>query len=191
MFARYAVVGLVVVACRSSDAPRQQASPAAKVALAAPTPAAPPVEPARAVSNALADRPERISTGSDLDELERETAPYSTQARRSYPDAKRRYLAGLPPGQHLSVVTKLRSPGASEVVFVVVTGINGDQITGRIANNIRSVTGYKLGESYMLSESAILDWVIVRPDGGEEGNLVGKFLDERDARQHQESPAAR
>jgi hypothetical protein len=182
MVVRYVLVAVVVAACGTADPTPPRPAPAAKVA------APPSAEPA--ASSAPKDPP-GITTGSDIGELEREIAPYSAQARKSYPDAKRRYLAGLPPGYHLSVVTKLSSPGRSEVVFVAVTGIQGDQITGRIADEIRSVAGYKIGDAYTLPESAIIDWVIVAPDGREDGNVVGKFLDERDAkRQHQEPPPA-
>lgn len=75
------------------------------------------------------------------------------------------------------MVTKLHSPGREETVFVQVQRIEGDQITGRIASNILSVRGYKAGDTYTLSERDLIDWVITRPDGSEEGNLVGKFLD--------------
>ena len=46
------------------------------------------------------------------------------------------------------------------------------------------MAGYKAGDSYTLSERDIVDWVIVRPDGSEEGNVVGKFVEERNAKQH-------
>jgi uncharacterized protein YegJ (DUF2314 family) len=116
--------------------------------------------------------------------MERAIAPVIEQARKSYPDAKKRYLAGLPSGQRFSVVTKLQSPGRTEAVFITVTAIKGNQIMGRIDSEIRGVAGYKAGESIILAESDIVDWVIVRPDGSEEGNLVGKFLEERNAKQH-------
>ena len=135
-------------------------------------------------SNAPKDEPVQVSTSAERDEMERAIAPYIEQARKSYPDAKKRYLAGLPSGHRFSVVTKLRSQGRVEAVFVTVTGIKGDQITGRIDSDVRGVAGYKAGDSYTLSERDIVDWVIVRPDGGEEGNLVGKFLEERNAKQH-------
>jgi hypothetical protein len=35
---------------------------------------------------------------------------------------------------------------------------------------------------YSFQESELVDWLISRPDGSEEGNVVGKFLDERNAR---------
>ena len=74
--------------------------------------------------------------------------------------------------------------GRVEAVFVTVTGIKGDQITGHIDSDVRGVAGYKAGDSYTLSERDIVDWVIIRPDGSEEGNVVGKFLEERNAKQH-------
>lgn len=168
MLTRYALAAFVVMACGKSD----------------PAGAPPPGGLERVGSNAPKDQPVHVATASDFAELERAIAPYSAQARKSYPDAKRRYLAGLPAGQHFSVVTKLHSPGRSEVVFVAVTGIQGDQITGRIASDISSVAGYKSGDPYTMSEGDLVDWVISQPDGSEEGNVVGKFLDERSAKQH-------
>jgi uncharacterized protein YegJ (DUF2314 family) len=198
MLTRYVLVGLVLTGCGKPDATKQQAAPAPAVAppaAAAPTPpvaAAPPVapapppgaEPARAGSNAAKDEPVQASTSAERDELERAIAPYIEQARRSYVGAKQRYLAGLPAGHRFSVVTKLHSPGREEAVFVTVTAIKGDQITGRIDSDVRGVAGYKAGDSYTLSERDLVDWVIVRPDGSEDGNLIGKFLDERNAKQH-------
>jgi hypothetical protein len=40
-----------------------------------------------------------------------------------------------------------------------------------------SVTSFQTGATYDLAESDIRDWTIQEPDGGEEGNCVGKFLD--------------
>jgi hypothetical protein len=209
MLTRYVLVGLVLAGCGKSDATKQQGAPASTaapppagaptppVAPSPPPPASAPTPPAAAAppptaelprvgSNAPKpkDEPVQASTSSEREELERAIAPYIEQARKSYPDAKKRYLAGLPPGTRFSVVTKLHSPGRVEAVFVTVTGIKGDQVTGRIDSDVRGVGGYKAGDSYTLSERDIVDWVIVRPDGGEEGNLVGKFLDERNAKQH-------
>ena len=198
MLMRYVLVGLVLAGCGKPDAARQQGEPAPagiRGSAAAPAPAAtpdPPVasasppaaEPPPAGSNAPKDEPVQVSTSAEQDEMERAIAPYIEQARKSYPDAKKRYLAGLPAKHRFSVVTKLHSPGRVEAVFVTVTGIKGDQITGRIDSDVRGVAGYKAGDSYTLSERDIVDWVIVRPDGSEEGNLVGKFVEEQNAKQH-------
>lgn len=199
MLTRYVLVGLVLAGCGKSDAPRQPSTSGSAAALpvagappapiaSAPTPP-PTAEPPPTGSNAQGsntrkDEPVQAATNAERDELERAIAPYSAQARKSYPDAKKRYLAGLPAGHRFAVLTKLQSRGHVEAVFVTVTGIKGDQITGRIDSDVRGVAGYKAGDSYSLSEHDIVDWVIVRPDGNEEGNLVGKFLDERNAQQH-------
>jgi uncharacterized protein YegJ (DUF2314 family) len=203
MLMRYVLLGIALAGCGKPDATKQQGAPASEVAAppagsatppAAPPPASastPPVasappaaaEPPRAGSNASKDEPVQASTSVERENLEREIAPYVERARKSYPDAKKRYLAGLPRGHRFSVVTKLHSPGHEEAVFVTVTGIKGDQVTGHIDSEVRGVAGYKAGDSYTLPERDIVDWVIVKPDGSEEGNLVGKFLDERNAKQ--------
>ena len=64
-----------------------------------------------------------------------------------------------------------------ETVFIEVQKISGDVIDGIIANQIEVVTGYAQGQKYSVKESVILDWLISNPDGSEEGNVVGKFLD--------------
>jgi hypothetical protein len=37
---------------------------------------------------------------------------------------------------------------------------------------------HKNGDPHTFSESEVIDWLISRADGTEEGNVVGKFLDE-------------
>ncbi len=39
------------------------------------------------------------------------------------------------------------------------------------------VTGYKEGDEFRISKTELLDWTISKPDGSEEGNVVGKFLE--------------
>jgi len=104
--------------------------------------------------------------------------PYIDEARRTYPNAKKRYLNGLPPGHEFSVVTNLRDgKGTVEQVFVRVTSIRGGLISGEIASSIHAVSGYRIGDPYRFSDRELIDWVISRPDGSGEGNVVGNFLD--------------
>lgn len=63
-------------------------------------------------------------------------------------------------------------------MFVAVASIKDDRITGRIASNIIRVKGFKNGDPHTFPESELVDWLITHPDGSEEGNVVGKFLDE-------------
>lgn len=105
-------------------------------------------------------------------------APYVAQARASYPAARERFAAGLPPRHIMFVTTRLRDPqGREEQVFVAVDSIRGSHIVGRIWNDITLVSGYRRGQPYTLADSSLLDWMVARPDGREEGNIVGKFLD--------------
>lgn len=104
--------------------------------------------------------------------------PYVEQALKSYPEAKERFLAGLPAKHFFFVTTRLHdSAGRWEQVFITVKEIKDGIITGLIASDIETVSGYKSGDKYSFPESELLDWTISKPDGTEEGNFVGKFLD--------------
>jgi len=125
------------------------------------------------------DMPLDAKTTKEAEEVEKAIAPYIEKARKTYPDAKKRYLAGLSRGQQFFVVSKLTDKRSRfEQVFISVTGIEGNKITGRIANQIRVVQGFKEGDAYTFPEGEVLDWLITHPDGSEEGNMIGKFLDE-------------
>ena len=43
--------------------------------------------------------------------------------------------------------------------------------------NAQVVSGYAYKQPYSFPESELVDWLIAKPDGSEEGNVVGKFLD--------------
>ena len=113
---------------------------------------------------------------------DRAIAPYVAKARATYPAAKKRFLAGLPPKYTFSVWVRLWQKDKNnrmhaEDVFVVVDSIKDSKVSGRIANIPENVTNYRQGQQVSVPESEIRNWVIVRPDGSEEGNFVGKFLE--------------
>lgn len=85
----------------------------------------------------------------------------------------------LPPGHRFSVRVPLidRDSGQREDTFVGVEKIERGQITGTIGNELLAVKNYKTGQRITFPESRIDNWLILRPDGTEEGNFVGKFLD--------------
>lgn len=104
--------------------------------------------------------------------------PYIAHARASWPDAKRRFVAGLPRQHSLFVTTRLRDgSGRIEQVFVAVDSVIAKRIHGRIWSQILIVEGYRLQQPYAFPEDDLIDWMIARPDGTEEGNVVGRFLD--------------
>lgn len=130
----------------------------------------------QAEKNAPADRPFQ-ATKEQLVEYDKAIAPYVAKAHATYPAAKARFLAGLPPGYSFSVRVRLKeSNGRREDAFLTVTKISGEKITGRLGT-VTLLRNYKTGQTITVKESEIDNWVIVRPDGTEEGNYVGQFLD--------------
>ena len=130
----------------------------------------------QAEKNTPVDKPFQ-ATREQLVEYDKAIAPYVAKARATYPAAKARFLAGLPPGYSFSVRVRLKdSNGRREDSFLTVTKISGEKITGRLGT-VSLLGSYKTGQTITVNESEIDNWVIVRPDGTEEGNYVGKFLD--------------
>ncbi|SRR6266568_3784009 len=110
--------------------------------------------------------------------MDRAMQPYIAQARATWPQARQRYLGGLPPRQSFFVTTLLVDKlDLREQVFIAVENIRDGKISGKIWNRVDVVHGYHLGDHYSFPESELRDWLIAKPDGTEEGNFVGKFLD--------------
>ena len=134
--------------------------------------------PAQLAPNAPADKPVSATSEAQVRRIEAAIAPYIEAARITYPQAKARYLAGLPKGETFFVTARLSDArGRIEMVFVQVQGIAEGRITGRIASRIMTVGGHRQGDTYTLPEEELVDWMIAKADGSEEGNVVGKFLD--------------
>jgi hypothetical protein len=129
--------------------------------------------------NAPKDQPVDVRGASEAEKYAAAIAPYIEEGRKTYPHARKRYLEGLPAGHHFFAVARLQDDaGTSEQVFIAVASIRDGRITGRIANDVLGVKGFKNGDPYTFPEDELVDWLITRPDGSEEGNVVGKFLDE-------------
>lgn len=125
-------------------------------------------------------KPDRLITvsASEHEHLLKAIEPYVQKARKSYPAAKARFLAGLPTDQVFYVTTRIvDDEGRIEQVFIEVAAIENAEIIGTIGSHIGIVRGYAEGDGYRLQESELIDWTIVMPDGSEEGNFVGNFLD--------------
>jgi hypothetical protein len=124
------------------------------------------------------DQPVSVTSDEQRRRLDAAVAPYIAQARATYPQAKDRYLSGLPPQQSFFVTVELRdAAGHSEMAFLAVDSLARDSIFGRIWNQIQVVRGYRLRDRHAVAEAELLDWLITKPDGSEEGNVVGKFVD--------------
>jgi len=69
------------------------------------------------------------------------------------------------------------------MIFVRVARIEGDRVYGIIVSTPIG-PGFRRAQPYDFEEGAIIDWTVIDPQGAEEGNVVGNFLD----RYHGECP---
>ncbi len=116
-----------------------------------------------------------------LSELEAAIAPHIAEAKRTYPIARKQFLDGLLDKQLFLVTVRLHDPdGKYEQVFIRVANIDKEKnlITGQIGNVLGVVHTFQKGQTIEFSENDVVDWTILKEDGTEEGNYVGKFLDE-------------
>jgi hypothetical protein len=128
-------------------------------------------------AQALPDRPFALAP-EELARVDAALAPFVAMARSSYATAKQRFEDRLPRGYRLFVTTDLEdSLSRREQAFVLVDSIDGDRIGGTIASDVALVSGFAKGDGIRLDESSVKDWTIVAPDGTEEGNFVGRFVD--------------
>jgi uncharacterized protein YegJ (DUF2314 family) len=116
-------------------------------------------------------------------QLDRITAPYVARARVTYPAAKKRFLTGLPAGYTFLVMFRFEEPekrgdkAFGEDMLVAVDRIQAGRIYGRLANQPRVMKSIERGAKVSRPEREIRNWIIEHPDGSEEGNAVGKFLE--------------
>jgi len=131
--------------------------------------------PIHLADNAPEDRPLRLS---NPEQVYAALEPCRIRAMQSFPDVKTRFRSGLGARQTLFVVTRLYdSASRTEQVFVAVDSIRPDSIVGRLASELHAVTGFQYRQRLAVHETQVVDWMISMPDGAEEGNLMGKFLD--------------
>lgn len=129
------------------------------------------------------DRPVKMRGPRQMDAYDRAIAPHVRKARATYPAAKKRFLAGLPPHYIFSVWTRLYQKDEKsrelrhEDVFIGVEAIKNGRVYGWINSKLLLVTNHRQGQRIQFPESDVMNWLILRPDGTEEGNHVGKFLD--------------
>jgi hypothetical protein len=147
--------------------------------LARPAAAQRPVELA---PNAPQDRAVTATRRCQVAAVKRAIAPIVATARASFPAAAQRFRAGLPERHTFFATTVLRDSDArEEQVFIAVDSIVGQgdstRIAGRIWSQIGVVRGYQFRQPHTFPVADLMDWMIARPDGTEEGNEVGKFLE--------------
>jgi hypothetical protein len=103
--------------------------------------------------NAPKDRPVETAQRCIWNAMDAAMQPYIAQARATWPQAKQRYLAGLP-ARNTFFVTALIVDDSDrrEQVFIAVDSIQSGKISGRIWNRVDIVHGYRLGDRYTLPD---------------------------------------
>lgn len=125
------------------------------------------------------DNPMKIHAG-NRDKFAQMIAPYIEMAKRTFPDVKKKFLAGVYQKVHriLQVqITLSDKNGLNEMTFMKVLGCKGDLFQGTVNNDLRIVKGYAAGDTVSFMQNEILNWVVVDAEGHEEGNFVGKAID--------------
>ena len=99
------------------------------------------------------------------------------EALRTLPQAKKRFLAGLPEGdQFLLSVRVIASDTSFRQVSARVLGWHGTTVQALLPLATDSAAP---GEAIPVSfpEAAVVDWTLQRASGRQEGNFVGRYLD--------------
>ena len=101
---------------------------------------------------------------------------YVDKARAAFPEAKRRFLEGLPEGYELRVTADLKdSDGRRMNNLIIVDKIENGWVTGHWYEGMaRDVPVTQ--DIYTFSEKDILDWAIQRSNGVIEGNFGWWYL---------------
>jgi uncharacterized protein YegJ (DUF2314 family) len=76
------------------------------------------------------------------------------------------------------VTIDLQENNINENAFMDVRKISDGKVTAVLATELIRVKSYQFGKLYVFPESEVVDWTITSPDGKEEGNFVGKCMDE-------------
>jgi hypothetical protein len=129
---------------------------------------APPMAPSQ-------DEPLEFTNPAVLDSI---IQPYVQMARRSYPEAKARFQKGLPADRKFLVTVRAYDEQNNfEQIFVEVHKLEDGQVKGAVSMSSGKLPGLAPGDKVAIPEDQVLDWCILSPDGAQEGNVVGKFLD--------------
>jgi uncharacterized protein YegJ (DUF2314 family) len=96
------------------------------------------------------------------------------RAAKALPAVKRRFQAGLRPGETLTVKHGFPTRnGGHEYMWIVVNTWKGSLLTGQLANDPQLRTDLRPGQKIYLYDSDVIDWMLSFPDGRTEGNFTG------------------
>ena len=100
------------------------------------------------------------------------------EALRTLPQAKKRFLAGLPQGdQFLLSVRVIATDTSFRQASARVLGWHGSTVQALLLPSPANSAGPTEPTPVSFPETAVLDWTLLRASGREEGNYVGRYTD--------------
>ena len=100
------------------------------------------------------------------------------EALRTLPQAKKRFLAGLPQGDQFLLSVRVAATDTSfRQVSARVLGWHGSTVQALLLPGPADSAGATEPTPVSFSETAVLDWTLLRASGREEGNYVGRYTD--------------
>ena len=127
--------------------------------------------------SAQSGAPLSVTGSKELAERDALIAPYVVKARRQLNKFHKAYNKKKDPtAKYYAVIRLYDSDGKYDQVYLEVRSWDGDRLTGRITNTLKTATQYKKDQVIDFKEDVILDWLIQYANGKEKGNYVGNFL---------------
>lgn len=100
------------------------------------------------------------------------------EALRTLPQARKRFLAGLPEGDQLLLSVRVLATDTSfRQASVRVLGWHRNLVQALLLPAAADSSGPTEPVPISFPETAVLDWLLLRANGREEGNYVGRYLD--------------
>ena len=101
-------------------------------------------------------------------------APDVQKAKETFPQAKKRFIKGLPKGSSFCLTVGLNENGTDESVLIKALAFSNGQIFGVLATKTPSTNSFTYGSRMIVDENEITDWTITSPEIQEEGRTHDK-----------------
>jgi uncharacterized protein YegJ (DUF2314 family) len=99
------------------------------------------------------------------------------RAIRELAAVKRRFQAGLPPGETLLVKYGFPAQAGHEYMWIAVNTWTGRHLKGQLSNDPQMRLDLRAGQTVKISESDVFDWMLQLPDGRSQGNFTKAVLE--------------
>lgn len=100
------------------------------------------------------------------------------EALRTLPQAKKRFLAGLPAGDQFLLSVRVAATDTSfRPASARVLGWHGSTVQALLLPDAGDAASPAQPTPVSFPETAVVDWTLLRASGREEGNYVGRYID--------------